>query len=257
MSDTVAKKPRVAFFDFSCCEGCQLCAIDLTTEQLLDLINVIDIVEFREAISEKSDSYDIAIIEGSITRDSDVPRLKKIRDTAKIVIALGACSMIAGINALKNFQSKNDYQKAVYPEDPNKYETTTAKAISEFITVDAFIPGCPIDTGEFVRVVKNLVLGKNLGIPDYPVCVECKKNENVCVYEKGIQCLGPVVRAGCGARCPSNGGYCFGCRGLIPEANLHSQQDIMQKYSLSFQQMMEKFKLFLQRSPEVFQDGSK
>ena len=119
----MSTKPRVAFFDFACCEGCQLCAIDLTPEQLLDLLSVVDIVEFREAISEKAGSqgYDIAIIEGSITRDSDIPRLKKIRETAKMVIALGACSMIGGINALKNFQRKEDYQKAVYPDDPKNH----------------------------------------------------------------------------------------------------------------------------------------
>src|SRR3989339_1642155 len=250
----MSTKPRVAFFDFACCEGCQLCAIDLTPEQLLDLLSVVDIVEFREAISEKAGSqgYDIAIIEGSITRDSDIPRLKKIRETAKMVIALGACSMIGGINALKNFQRKEDYQKAVYPDDPKKYETTTARAIDEIIKIDGFIPGCPIDTGEFVRVVKNLVLGKDPGLPTYPVCVECKRNENVCVYEKGIQCLGPVIRAGCNARCPSNGGYCFGCRGMIPDPNIHSQQDIMQKYHLTYEQMLAKFKLFLQRNKDVF-----
>ncbi len=241
-------KPKVAFFDFACCEGCQLCAIDLTPEQLLDLLEVIDIVEFREAISEKAENgYDIAIVEGSITRESDIPRLQTIRDTAATVIALGACSHIGGINALKNFQSKEAYQQAVYPDDPTKYESSTARAIGEVISIDAFIPGCPIDTGEFVRVVKNLVLGKHPGIPDYPVCVECKMNENVCVYEKGMTCLGPVIRAGCGARCPSNGGYCFGCRGLIPEPNVNSQQDIMQKYNLTFEQMKDKFKLFLQR----------
>lgn len=247
-------KPRVAFFDFSCCEGCQLCVIDLTPEQLLDLIAVIDIVEFREAISEKSDAYDIAIIEGSITRDSDIPRLQKIRETAKILITLGACAHISGINALKNFQSKEAYQSDVYPTDPGKYETTKARAIHEVVKVDAFIPGCPIDTGEFVRVVKNLVLGKDPAIPTYPVCVECKKNENICVYEKGIQCLGPIIRAGCNARCPSNGGYCFGCRGVIPEPNLNSQQDIMQQYNLTFDQMKDKLKLFLQRNKEVFSD---
>jgi sulfhydrogenase subunit delta len=251
----MATKPKVAFFDFSCCEGCQLAAIDLAPEQLLDLLAVIDIVEFREAISEKSDSYDIAIIEGSITRDSDIPRLKKIRETAKIVIALGACSAIAGINALKNFQPKEQYQKDVYPDDPAKYETTTARGIDEIIKVDAYVHGCPIDTGEFVRIVKNLVLGKKPDVPTYPVCVECKINENICVYEKGIQCLGPVTRAGCNARCPSNGGYCFGCRGIIPEPNLKSQQDIMQKYDLTFEQMKDKFKLFLERNKEVFSDG--
>jgi len=250
----MATKPKVAFFDFACCEGCQLAAIDLEPEQLLDLLEVIDIVEFREAISEKSDSYDIAIIEGSITRDSDIPRLNRIRATAKILITLGACSTIAGINALKNFQTKKEYQEAVYPSDPEKYETTTARPVAEFVEVDAFIPGCPIDTDEFVRVVKNLVLGKKPDIPEYPVCVECKRNENICVYEKGIQCLGPVIRAGCNARCPSFGGYCFGCRGLVPEPNIKSQQDIMQKYGLTFDGLQDKFKLFLERNKEVFPD---
>lgn len=172
----MATKPKVAFFSFTCCEGCQLAVIDLTPEQLLDLIAVIDIVEFREAISEKSDTYDIAIVEGTITRDSDIPELKKIRETAKILVTLGACSTIAGINALKNFQTKEEYQKAVYPDDPNKYETTTARAVEEIVKVDAIVPGCPIDTGEFIRIIKNLCLGKKIDIPTYPVCVECKMN---------------------------------------------------------------------------------
>ena len=246
-------KPKVAFFDFASCEGCQLCALDLTPEQLLDLIAVVDIVEFREAISEKAENgYDVALIEGSLTRESDIPRLQKIRDTASILVAFGACAHIGGINAIKNFQLKEEYQQEVYPSDPTKYETAEARAISEVVHVDAFIPGCPIDTGEFVRVVKNLVLGKKPDIPDYPVCVECKENENVCVYEKGMHCLGPVTRAGCGARCPTNGSYCFGCRGLITEPNVNSQQDVMQKYDLTFEQMKDKFKLFLQRNKEVF-----
>jgi sulfhydrogenase subunit delta len=248
----MAAKPKVAFFDLSCCEGCQLAAIDLTPQQLLELLDVVDIVEFREAISEKADHYDIALIEGAITRESDIPRLQDIRARSTLVVAFGACAHIGGINALKNFQKKEDYQKDVYPEDPNKYETSYARPISEVIKIDAFIPECPINTREFVHVVKNLALGKKLDIPTYPVCVECKRNENICVYEKGIHCLGPVTRAGCNARCPSNGGYCFGCRGIIPEPNLNAQQDMMQKYNITFEQMKEKFKLFLERNKEVF-----
>jgi coenzyme F420-reducing hydrogenase gamma subunit len=245
-------KPKVAFFDLSCCEGCQLAALDLAPEELLEALELIDLVEFREVMSELCESCDIAIVEGSITRDSDIPKLKKIREKSKTLVALGACAHIAGINALKNFQTKEEYQKAVYPNAPTKYETTTAKAIGEIVKVDAFIPGCPIDTGELWRVVKNLALGKAPDLPTYPVCVECKKNENICVYEKGIKCLGPVIRAGCNARCPSNGGYCFGCRGVIPEPNLNSQKDIMQKYGLSMEQMLDKFKLFLERNKEIF-----
>ena len=31
-------KPKVAFFDFAGCEGCQLEALNLTPEELLDLV---------------------------------------------------------------------------------------------------------------------------------------------------------------------------------------------------------------------------
>ena len=247
-------KPKVAFFDFTCCEGCQLCVLDLTAEQLLDLLNVIEIVEFREAISEKCDSYDVAIVEGSISRESDVARIKKIRENASLLICLGSCSHIAGINALKNFQSMEEYQNEVYPDGPHKYETAPARAIDEFVKVDAFIPGCPINTMEFVRVVKNLIIGKDPEIPTYPVCIECKKDENICVYEKGRHCLGPIVRAGCGAICPGNGGYCFGCRGLVPDPNLESMREIMKKYNMSFDKIDDMFKLFFERNKEIFQN---
>jgi len=67
-------KPKVAFFDFACCEGCQLQVANLG-EQLLDILGVIDVVEFREVMSEKWDKqYDVAIIEGSITTPHAVDR---------------------------------------------------------------------------------------------------------------------------------------------------------------------------------------
>lgn len=77
-------KPRVAIFDFACCEGCQLQVVNLE-EELLDVLSVVTPVEWREAMSEQSEEYDIAIIEGSITRPEDEERVKKIRERAKIV----------------------------------------------------------------------------------------------------------------------------------------------------------------------------
>ena len=71
-------RPRVAFFDFTSCEGCQLQIIN-NEGSLLDFLSLVEVVNFREAMTEKSDDYEIAFIEGSITRDDEVKRLKKIR----------------------------------------------------------------------------------------------------------------------------------------------------------------------------------
>ncbi len=74
-------KPRVAIFDFACCEGCQLQIVNLE-EEILDLLSLVQPVEWREAISDQSDEYDIAIIEGSITRPEDEARAARRFATA-------------------------------------------------------------------------------------------------------------------------------------------------------------------------------
>ncbi len=84
-------KPRVAFFDFTGCEGCQLEVLNFNLE-IVDLIGAVDIVEFREASSDHSDNYDIAFIEGSITTEKEIERVQGIRKKAKILVALGACA---------------------------------------------------------------------------------------------------------------------------------------------------------------------
>ena len=60
-------KPKIAFFDFAGCEGCQLTVID-SLQRHPALVDVVDIVQFREAMSEKSNDYQIAFVEGSCTR---------------------------------------------------------------------------------------------------------------------------------------------------------------------------------------------
>ncbi|GAH93850.1 unnamed protein product, partial [marine sediment metagenome] len=86
-------KPKLGFFDFTGCEGCQLEVLNFDTE-LVELLNHVDIVNFREAKTEREDNYEIAFVEGSITRESEIPKLKKIRQQAKIVVALGACACL-------------------------------------------------------------------------------------------------------------------------------------------------------------------
>ena len=238
-------KPRVAIFDFACCEGCQLQIVNLE-EEILDLIGVVDVVEWREAMTEHSEEFDIAIIEGSITRPEDEERIKKIRSQAKILIALGACAATGGLNKIKNNFDLDDVKKYVYKESASKphLDTAMTKAVDEVVKVDFKIHGCPIEKKEFAYVVKSLLLGKTPEIPEYPVCVECKSKGNPCLWESGQVCLGPIIRAGCDARCPSAGCRCYGCRGYVDEPNIEAARDVIEKYGLDVDVLKSKMILF-------------
>ena len=238
-------KPRLAIFDFACCEGCQLQIVNMEDE-LLALLEHVQPVEWREAMSDQSDDYDIAIVEGSITREEDADRLREIRKQAKTLIALGACATIGGVNKLKNLFDLGEVKTAVYADsaDMPQFETATVQALDEVVDVDYKIEGCPIDAHELSTVIKSILVGRKPFVPNYPVCVECKLRENSCRYEYDEICLGPVTRAGCDARCPSNGFWCFGCRGPVDNPNVHAATQVMEQYGKTTDDLKAKLALF-------------
>jgi len=237
-------RPKVAFFDFASCEGCQLTVVD-ALQTHLDLLSAVDIVQFREAMSECSDDYQIAFIEGSCTRARDEERLKVIRGRAQLVVTLGACAHMGGVNAGRIGQSLEAVRGYVYGTQADGIDTGPVRPIGSVIPVDAFIPGCPIDRGEFAAAVKALLQGRMPSVPDYPLCAECKLHENVCVYQYGKTCLGPVTRAGCGAICPTYRVGCEGCRGLVPGANMTSLRSVLAEHGLDERAADDSLRLFL------------
>jgi coenzyme F420-reducing hydrogenase gamma subunit len=236
-------KPKVGIFDFTGCEGCELQIVNCEDE-LLDILGKIEIVNFREAMSHGRDDYEIALIDGGISTSSDVERIKSIREKAKLLITIGSCSSTGGINCLKNFYPMEEVKKIVYGDMVKHIDTIPARPVSAVVKVDFSIPGCPIDKKEFLRCLTELLAGKTPEIPNYAVCVECKLKENECVFDKGLFCLGPVIRAGCEARCPSSYSACDGCRGLVDNPNVSAEKDILQKYGLTVAQVLDRFKLF-------------
>ena len=240
------RKARVAFFDFACCEGCQVELTNLSDPIFVGLLDHVEFVEFREVMKERTtEPIDIAFVEGSFTRESDRARLEDIRKRASIVIAYGACAATAGINAMKNHTT--DYTEFVYGKDASMPHLKSQKGlpISAAIKVDYALHGCPMDRAEFVRVVSDLLHGKQPAIPNYPVCVECKMRETVCRYELGDHCLGLVARAGCGAPCPADGIPCEACRGFWDHPNEDAMEEVlMSKGGLSPERAKDKSRMF-------------
>lgn len=236
-------KPKVAFFDFTCCEGCQLTVVD-TLQDHPDLLSAVEIVQFREAMTEKGEDYLVAFIEGSCTRESDEARLKKIREQAAVVVALGSCAHLGGVNSLKYLHPLDEVRQYVYGDKANLFDTYDVRPIEAVIPVDFVIPGCPIDRREFISVVKALLLGKKPFIPDYPLCVECKLKENTCLFTRGKVCMGPVTRAGCDAICPTYGQSCEACRGFISNPNETSMREVLTKHGLTAEALTSMYTMF-------------
>ena len=236
-------KPKVAFFDFTSCEGCQLNKLNFENE-LLDMLKLVDIVEFREAMDDKADEYDIAFIEGSISSPTCVERIHDIRRRSKILVALGQCAVTGGINAMKNDQPSEWVREEVYGDDKYLFPSLPAMPVSAVVKVDYSVRGCPMSPQEYLHVLKSLILGRKPEIIDHAVCVECKLKENECVLDKGMFCLGPVTRAGCDAICPTYGQYCTGCRGPVSNINKNGAVEMLKAHGFSAAEAMKRMKMF-------------
>jgi sulfhydrogenase subunit delta len=236
-------KPKVGVFGLTGCGGCQLEVLNFE-DYLLDFLNAVDIVHFTEAISEHNDTYEIALIEGSVTTNHDIERLEHIAKIAKIIIAVGACACSGGINCLKNLYGTENAKELVYGDKKGWIDTIDAKPIDAYVKVDYYARGCPPTRSEIVNIVTSLIMGKIPEIPAYPVCVECKRLGNTCLYEFGMICKGPISRAGCNARCPSAKFSCVACRGPVDDPNVNAQKDLLERYGMTVEDVMEGFNLY-------------
>lgn len=224
------KKPKVAFFDLTGCNGCLYSV--LNHPAILSLADNTELQKFRLASDvDIADSYDVAIVEGYAATEEEVEMLENIRDEADKVVALGSCASFGSIHSLQNFMDMKTAKQAIYEDNPDVIETPhAATSIDEYINVESKLPGCPPNADEVIQMLADLVVGKDQSeANEWPVCVDCKMRGNVCVLIHGIPCLGPITRGGCGAPCPAT--YtCDGCRGPREQPNLSSHLEVLRKH---------------------------
>jgi coenzyme F420-reducing hydrogenase gamma subunit len=79
--------------------------------------------------------------------------------------------------------------------------------------------------------------------------VDCKKNENECVFERGKTCMGPVTWAGCNSICVNQGYVCDGCRGSLPYANVEAHIALMREHKIEDKDIRSRYRLFMGGEP--------
>jgi coenzyme F420-reducing hydrogenase gamma subunit len=225
-------KPSLAVYKLASCDGCQLSILDCEDE-LLQIAEVIHIANFPEATRRfEVGPYDLVLVEGSVTTEHDLERIKEIRAQARFLVAIGACATSGGIQALRNYASMDEYVKYVYAKP--EYISTLSKStsIGEHVKVDFELSGCPINKYQLLEVISAFLNLRKPQISAQSVCTECKTNDVLCIMvTKKIPCLGPITHAGCEALCPKYKRGCFGCYGPKEGSNKQALQDWIIKIS--------------------------
>ena len=253
---TKKRKPKLAVWKFSSCDGCQLSILDCE-DDLISVADKVDISYFLEASSAVGKGpFDVSLVEGSIATAEDAERIQRVRQESKLIIVIGACATAGGIQALRNFKEVKEFMSAVYAQ-PEYIETlSTSTPISEHIQVDFELRGCPINKSQLLEVVNALLNERKPNISRDSVCMECKLRGTVCVMvARGVPCLGPVTQAGCGAICPSYARGCYACFGPKETPNTSSLSTWFANLNMKNEDIMRAFRTY-NASAEPFRKES-
>ena len=240
------QSPKIGVYGFTGCAGDRLMILNCE-DQLVDLFGA---TEIRSFVMAKSDNHegelDVALIEGSISTEEQLKRLKEIRERSKVMIAIGTCACHGGPQAMKLGEGKWEemYKKVYGNAKINVSKAFEAQPIDAFVKVDMYIPGCPIDKTEFLGAVSKLVAGRHPYLLKAPVCLECRWKENPCILYAGRFCAGPLTKSGCGAVCPTHNLPCVGCWGPTDDLNVSSEYQLLKEKGYDPDEIIKKIKKF-------------
>lgn len=251
-------KPSVAVHKFSSCDGCQLAFLN-AGEDLLRLAELVDIRHFLEAgLADETAKVDIAFIEGSISTDDELQRIRQVRENSRFVVTLGACATSGGLQALRNLDNSNEaWKQAIYAQPAFIQTLARVEPVSAHIMVDFEIWGCPVNGAQVLAAVRQLLSGVSPLDQRDNVCMECKRQHAICVMvSEGKPCLGPVTRTGCDALCPRFGRDCYACFGPAENINPDALGHRLAGLGLLPSDIARRF-LFINSNAPAFADAGK
>lgn len=249
------EKVTVAIHKLTSCSGCQLAFINQGMA-LLDLLNYVEIRHFIEGgINNPDCPVDVAFVEGSISTPHDLERIKSVREQSKLIVTLGACATSGGVQALRNiaalYGSAQTMKAGVYASPDFIATLDNSEPVASIIKVDYELWGCPVSAQQLSHFLSQLLLGAEPKVEKEKLCMECKRNQTVCVLvTRQAPCLGPVTRTGCGAMCPSYGKACYNCYGPSEQPNTRALANRLHGLGMVEQDIAHRFAQMHSHTPQ-------
>ncbi|MBN2327802.1 MAG: NADP oxidoreductase [Candidatus Omnitrophica bacterium] len=166
-------KLRLATTWLDGCSGCHMSLLDMD-ERLIVLAEKVDLlygplVDFKKIPKD----LDIVLIEGAVSSEDDLKKVRKLRKRSKILVALGDCAVTANVPAMRNSFGVDSVLDRAYKENaalnpgvPDEIIPALlphARPVREIVPVDVFVPGCPPPADVIFYTLCELVEGR---IPD-------------------------------------------------------------------------------------------
>ncbi len=163
-------KPRVATVWLDGCSGCHMSLLDLD-ERLLDIFGRADLVYGPLVdVKEFPENVDVVLVEGAVSSDEDVHRIKLVRERSKVLIAFGDCAVTSNVPGMRNpigigplldrAYIENVDINPMIPDQVLPMLLPTSQPVNRFVDVDVFLPGCPPSADLIYTMLDDLLSGK-------------------------------------------------------------------------------------------------
>lgn len=148
-------KLKIGFFSFACCEGCVISFLEVLNTKYFEYKEKFEI-KYIKALKKVTPlkEFDIAFIEGAISNKNEEEKLKKIRQNAKKIVAIGSGAINGWPSNLRN-DFDEAKQKQIAPIIKKLKQNKKILPIKEFVKVDDEIQGCPVEEKLFIEKINK------------------------------------------------------------------------------------------------------